>query len=205
MAMIKQRRKRSGFALVFILLIGLQFGLFFGFSEAGKGRIHITDDLDDVVDDEEDDEWREWGKKKSPDFDPPPEPEEFSKMDVAEMQAEMLKRQTGPVFGFAKLRLGTRRTSEMVSELAMKWTNLAKTGGVQAHFMGFDVSTIMFTMEKGQDTIELKEFILSQPDAYEIKIGDQFFRRPGDPPFDQVFDEHQSVKSGGDQDKHTEL
>jgi hypothetical protein len=32
----------------------------------------------------------------------------------------------------------------------------------------------------------LKEFILSQHDAYEVKIGDQTYRRPGDPPLDQV-------------------
>ncbi|KAJ0682652.1 hypothetical protein HanPI659440_Chr16g0649801 [Helianthus annuus] len=37
--------------------------------------------------------------------------------------------------------------------------------------------------------VQLKEFILSQPEAYEIKIGDQLFRRPGDPSFDDVFAE----------------
>lgn len=28
--------------------------------------------------------------------------------------------------------------------------------------------------------------MLSQPEAYEIKIGDQVFRRPGDPPLEEV-------------------
>lgn len=37
----------------------------------------------------------------------------------------------------------------------MKWTKVARTGGIEANFMGVDVSTIMFTMEKGQDTIEV--------------------------------------------------
>lgn len=29
---------------------------------------------------------------------------------------------------------------------------------------------------------------MSQPEAYEIKIGDLAFRRPGDPPLEQVVD-----------------
>jgi len=33
---------------------------------------------------------------------------------------------------------------------------------------------------------QLKEFVLDQPEAYEIKIGDQAFRRPGDPPLEEV-------------------
>lgn len=193
-------------ALIFVLLIATGTGGFYRLAEGAKRRIHVADNLDDVVDDEEDEAWKEWGKKKSttrPQFDPPPD--DFSNMDVAEMQSEMLKRQVGPVFGFAKLRIGPRRTPDMVSEIAMKWSKVARTGGIEANFMGVDVSTIMFTMEKGQDAIELKEFILSQPDAYEVKIGDQFFRRPGDPSFDEVFSKHESEKSGEDHDKHSEL
>lgn len=38
-------------------------------------------------------------------------------------------------------------------------------------------------------SIQLKEFLLNQPEAYEVKIGDQVFRRPGDPPLDQVIKE----------------
>jgi hypothetical protein len=34
--------------------------------EASNRRVHITDDLDDVVDDEEDDAWKQWGKKSTP-------------------------------------------------------------------------------------------------------------------------------------------
>lgn len=33
---------------------------------------------------------------------------------------------------------------------------------------------------------QLKEFVLSQQEAYEIKIGQQLYRRPGDPPLDEV-------------------
>ncbi|XP_075519161.1 uncharacterized protein LOC142553054 [Primulina tabacum] len=105
-----------------------------------------------------------------------------------------MKRQLGPVFGFVKLVPGTRRTPEMVSDIAMKWTNVARTGAIEAKFMGVDLSTITVTMQKGQDSPELKEFMLSQSDAYEIKIGDQLFRRPGDPNFEEVFEKVQAEK-----------
>lgn len=49
----------------------------------------------------------------------------------------------------------------MVSEIAMKWTNVARTGGIEVKFMRVDISTIMFTMEKGQDTIEVNIFSFS--------------------------------------------
>ena len=102
------------FLLALLLLLILPFifspnGEFVRFAEAGKRRVHITDDLDDVVDEEEDDTWKEWGKKTKPssDFDPPPD---LSKMDKSQIQAEMMKRQTGPAFGFVKLRMGEKRT-----------------------------------------------------------------------------------------------
>ncbi|XP_022757387.1 uncharacterized protein LOC111304750 [Durio zibethinus] len=153
--------------------------------EGGKRRIHITDDLDDVIDDEEDEDWKEWGKKKfSQEFDPPPS--DFDKMEVSQIQEEVMKRHMGPAFGFVKLRLGIPRNQDMVAEIAMKWTKVLRTGALGVKFMGIDLSTIMFNMEDGQKILELKEFLLSQDEAYEIKIGDQIFRRPGDPPLDEV-------------------
>ncbi|XP_076950293.1 uncharacterized protein LOC143623222 [Bidens hawaiensis] len=174
--------------IITLILIVLQTSTVIG----GKsGRYHIPDELDDVVDDEEDDAWKEWGKKKKKAdddvFDPPPS--DLNEMDLTQMQEEMMKRHYGPSFGFVKLRLGVRRTTNMITDLAMKWSKVARTGSIEVKFMGVDVSTIMFTLEKGQDTLELKEFILSQPEAYEVKIGDQLFRRPGDPSFDDVFAE----------------
>ncbi|KAH6779896.1 LDL receptor wingless signaling/trafficking chaperone [Perilla frutescens var. hirtella] len=123
-------------------------------------------------------------------------------MGLHEMQGEKI---TGPVFGFVKLRPGTPRTQEMVSEIAMKWTKVARTGATEARFNGVDISTVMFTMPKGQDVFELKEFLLSQPEAYEIKIGDQLFRRPGDPTFDEVFLKLQAEKTAEDSDANNEL
>ncbi|KAJ0054135.1 hypothetical protein Pint_00451 [Pistacia integerrima] len=162
-----------------------------GWSEAGKAKVHITDDLDDVVDDEEDEAWKEWGKKKPsvPDeFDPPKI--DHDTMSLSEIQHEIMSRQYGPVYGFVKLRLGTRRTRETVTEITKKWTKVLKTGGIEVNFMGVDLVTVMFTLQRGLDNLELKEFLLNQPEAYEVKIGDQVFRRPGDPPLDQVIKEN---------------
>ncbi|PON68086.1 Mesoderm development candidate [Parasponia andersonii] len=161
-----------------------------------EGKIHITDDLDDVVDDEEDESWKEWGKKSAPSsHDDDLNPSDLNKMDVSQIQAEIAKHQSGPVFGFVKLRLGVKRTRETVTETAMQWTKVLKTGAVEAKFMGVDLSTIMFTMERGQDVSELKEFVFDQPEAYEVKIGDQVFRRPGDPPLEEVVEELQKKTS----------
>lgn len=93
----------------FLLLVVLLIALIFEFVDAGKRRVHITDDLNDVVDNEEDEAWKEWGKKKSsPDSDLPDI--DFSQQtDFTKMQTEMMKYQTGPAFGFVKLRLSHRR------------------------------------------------------------------------------------------------
>lgn len=89
--------------LLFLLLIAAGKFQFHIFADAAQRKIHIPDELDDVVDEEEDDGWREWGKaKKHPDFDPPPS--DFAKMGLHGGQI------TGPVFGFVKLRPGTPRT-----------------------------------------------------------------------------------------------
>ncbi|KAJ9681428.1 hypothetical protein PVL29_020345 [Vitis rotundifolia] len=76
-------------------------------------------------------------------------------MDLSEIQAEMLKRHSGPAFGFVKLRLGVRRSPDMVAEIAMEWTKVLRTGAIEANFMGVDISRVMFTMEKGQDITEV--------------------------------------------------
>ncbi|XP_058083670.1 uncharacterized protein LOC131231481 [Magnolia sinica] len=184
---MKSKKKNSTLVIFFLLsiFISSQDGTFIRSAE-GKRRAHIPDDLDDVIDDEEDEAWKEWGKtSKSKDFDPPPD---LSEMDPAKIQAEMMKWNTGPSIGFVKLKLGVRRSPDVVSEIAMKWTKVLKTGAIAAKFMAVDTNTIMFNMEKGQDTEELKDFIFSQPESYEIKIGDYVSRRPGDPPLEEVID-----------------
>ncbi|EOA28571.1 hypothetical protein CARUB_v10024788mg [Capsella rubella] len=178
--------------LLFCLLL-LLISNFYGFvqiAEAGKRRIEISDDLDDVEDNEEDESWKEWGKKATPpEFDPPPD---FTNMGFDQIQEEMAKRTFGAVVGFVKLRLGVPRTKDMVIEIAMKWTKVLRTGGIGVRFMAVDRSTVMFNMQNGQLVTELREFVLSQEEAYEVKIGKQEFRRPGDPPLEDVVDKLQA-------------
>ncbi|CAL4937637.1 unnamed protein product [Urochloa decumbens] len=174
-------------AAVFILCAAAEVAL-------GAKRVAIPDDLRDVVDDEEDDEWRNWGASHSRGRGDGPPPD-LSRMDPDALQAELLRGQTGPSFGFVKLRPGTPRSREDVMGIATRWTNVLRTGSVEAKFVAVDFGTLMFTMEKGRDILELKEFILSQAEAYEFKIGDKIFRRPGDPPLDQVLEKLQKEKS----------
>ncbi|XP_058754692.1 uncharacterized protein LOC131627846 [Vicia villosa] len=176
--------------LFFLLLITLNSH----FALAGKRKVHITDELDDVFDDEEDDDWKQWGKKPAPSF----APSDITKMDTSQIQEEMKKRHTGPVIGFVKLRLGARRTPEMVAELAMKWTQVLRTGAIGIRFTGIDLSTVMFNLDNSKDLEELKEFVFDQSEAYEIKMGDQFFRRPGDPPLDELIQKQYSEKGETD-------
>ncbi|XP_048494218.1 uncharacterized protein LOC104887231 isoform X2 [Beta vulgaris subsp. vulgaris] len=100
--------------------------------------------------------------------------------------------QTWSVFG--KSSVDTFIIQDKVSETAMKWSKVSKTGGLEVKFMGVDLSTVMFTMEAGQDMDELKDFILDQPDAYEVKIGDNVYRRSGDPPIEEVIEMLQKEK-----------
>ena len=39
--------------------------------------------------------------------------------------------------------------------------------------------------------------MFDQSEAYEIKIGDQVFRRPGDPPLEEVIEKLQKEKKSG--------
>ncbi|CAM8974467.1 unnamed protein product [Rhodiola kirilowii] len=191
---MESKHRNCSCLLLIVLLAAILTFSTIPIADAGKKKIHITDDLDDVVDDEEDESWKEWGKKKQAaesEFDPPPD---FSKMEMMDIQEEMMKRQIGPVFGFVKLRLGVKRTADMITELAMKWTKVARTGAIEAQFMGVDSSTIMFTMQRGKDSTELREFVLSQPEAYEIKISDSVYRRPGDPPLEEVIERMRAEK-----------
>ena len=157
-----------------------------GGTALGAKRAAIPDDLRDVVDDEEDEEWRHWGAGSGARDVPDRPPPDLSRMDPAALRAEILRGHGGPSLGFVKLRPGVRRTREEVAGIATRWSNVLRTGSVAAKFVAVDFGTLMFTMERGRDMRELKEFILGQPEAYEFKVGDQFFRRPGDPPLDQV-------------------
>jgi hypothetical protein len=83
-----------------ILLIILPFVIspipqFVRVAEASNRRLHITDDLDNVVDDA----WKQWGKKSTPSPELDLRPSDLSAMSAPEIQAEMMKWHSGPVFG----------------------------------------------------------------------------------------------------------
>ncbi|XP_016464096.1 uncharacterized protein LOC107787091 [Nicotiana tabacum] len=198
--MLKELRRCCYTICLLLFLVTTGTLRFHRFAEGLQRRIHVSDDLNDVVDNEEDEQWGNKKEIANSKFDPPPN--DVSKMSPKDIQAEMMKRVLGPVFGFVKLQLGTRRTPDTVSDIAKRWTNLARTGAIETKFIGVDLSTIMFTMEKGQDTKQLKEFLLEHEEAYEIKIGDQLFRRPGDPPFEEVFEKFQNEI---EKNRHSEL
>jgi hypothetical protein len=87
-----------------ILLLILPFVIspipqFVRVAEASNRRVHITDDLDNVVDDEEDDAWKQWGKKSTPSPELDLRPSDLSAMSAPEIQGEMMKRHSGPAFG----------------------------------------------------------------------------------------------------------
>ncbi|KAG2285650.1 hypothetical protein Bca52824_045254 [Brassica carinata] len=90
--------------------------------------------------------------------------------------------------------------SDMVVEIAMRWTKVLRTGGLGLRFMAVDRSTVMFNMHNGNEVTELREFVLSQEEAYEVNIWKQEFRRPGDPPLDDVFEKIQAKQSKDDED-----
>jgi hypothetical protein len=45
---------------------------------------------------------------------------------------------------------------------------------------------------------QLKEFVFDQSEAYEIKMGEQLFRRPGDPSLDEIIQKYNSEKGKED-------
>ena len=47
--------------------------------------------------------------------------------------------------------------------------------------------------------VQVKDFILNQPEAYEFKIGQEAFRRPGDPPLEVVMENLRKDKESKDE------
>ncbi|MCO5554541.1 hypothetical protein L7F22_008071 [Adiantum nelumboides] len=194
---MEERRKQVLWATVILAMIVFQ--------AAEAKKVHIPDELDDVVDEEEDEEWKAWGKPKPkplPPFDPPPD--DLSSLSPLQIQEEMLKRHMGTAMGFVKLRLGVQRSKDEITSIAEKWTKLLRAGSISAKIMAVDVNTIMFIIEDGQSIAEVKDFILEQPEAYEFKLGQQAFRRPGDPPLEVVM-ENMQKKAGAYEGLRDEL
>ncbi|MCO5580511.1 hypothetical protein L7F22_034379 [Adiantum nelumboides] len=154
---MEERRKQVLWATVILAMIVFQ--------AAEAKKVHIPDELDDVVDEDEDEEWKAWGKSKPkppPPFDPPPD--DLSSLSPLQIQEEMLKRHMGTAMGFVKLRLGVQRSKDEITSIAEKWTKLLRTGSISAKIMAVDVNTIMFIIEDGQSIAEeyIEEFKISR-------------------------------------------
>lgn len=141
--------RQGALALVAVLL------LLCGGAALRAKRAAIPDDLRDVVDDEEDEDWRHWGAASGTREVPERPPPDLSRMDPAALRAEILRGHGGPSLGFVKLRPGVRRTREGVMGIATRWTNVLRTGSVAAKFVAVDFGTLMFTMERGRDMLEV--------------------------------------------------
>ncbi|CAM6092575.1 unnamed protein product [Calypogeia fissa] len=172
---------------IFVLLLCIVAALQLRSVHGAVRTVRISDQLDDVVDNEEDEEWKAWGKPKpKPKSAYNPPPDFVDGMDVEKYQRELMKRSMSTSMGFVKLRLGVSREPEEPARIAKKWTDLLKTGTIDVKIVAVDRNTLMVTIPEGENLLEVKDFILSQPDAYEFKLGDNVFRRPGDPPLDVV-------------------
>jgi len=91
-----------------------------------------------------------------------------------------------PTITFIKLRPDANRTMEDAEALGKSWTEFARSGQVSAQFYGAGPDQLVVVVEDGAAAVKLRDFILSQPEAYEWEVERQQFRRAGDPPFDQL-------------------
>lgn len=65
-------------------------------------------------------------------------------------------------------------------EIATEWSKVLKTGSIEVKFMAIDFITIMFTLQRSMlfyvdFSPSLREFLLNQPETYEVMIGDQAY------------------------------
>ncbi|CAN1297309.1 hypothetical protein LINPERPRIM_LOCUS23403 [Linum perenne] len=91
---------------------------------------------------------------------------------------------------------GKKKTDDEFDPPPSDMSNMGieRAGATEVNLMGIDRGTIMFNMADGRRSLELKEFVLNQTEAYEIKIGDNLFRRKGDAPLENVIEELQRAK-----------
>eukprot|EP00270_Netrium_digitus_P009452 TRINITY_DN286_c0_g1_i6.p1 TRINITY_DN286_c0_g1~~TRINITY_DN286_c0_g1_i6.p1 ORF type:complete len:295 (-),score=62.89 TRINITY_DN286_c0_g1_i6:191-1075(-) len=158
----------------------------FGVSSVLSKKYKVPDKLDDVVDDEEDGEWKQWGQRKFPEV--PKSVRKDGKMDLSVLDEYDSAVFKGPAFAFCKLRYDPERTKEDALRIAMKWSDLIKAGSVHSKFQVFDKNTLLVHIEDDRTVMEVKDFVLEQPEAYEFKLGNSLYRRPEDPPSSEFWD-----------------
>eukprot|EP00899_Mesostigma_viride_P023793 jgi/Mesvir1/4599/Mv15826-RA.1 len=140
-------------------------GVFLQPAFALKKKVHIPNDLSDVIDDEEDDEWKNWGKKKgkpkkaeAPPADEPFDPNNF---DVSSI---MNKRDKGPWMGFAKLKAtDPPRTKADADAVGRDWAQMIASANVGAQVYAIDEGTLLISCNDGTPSSELRDFVLKLP------------------------------------------
>ncbi|GBG84439.1 hypothetical protein CBR_g38724 [Chara braunii] len=148
------------------MIIYCQCALFFSVMVA-KPHLHVSDDLEDVVDDEEDEEWRRWGRFKAY----PPKEDPDTLVDFSEMGAnELVPRSQGRgSICFAKLR-GDFATKEVAQAVGQRWSNMMMSGGLYHKSYVVDKHTVAFTPEDSDMVHEMKRFLLLQPEHLNIMV-----------------------------------
>eukprot|EP00898_Chlorokybus_atmophyticus_P001170 jgi/Chlat1/2053/Chrsp17S02526 len=152
------------------------------FADAHRRRIHVTDDLSEVVDDEEDEDFKAWGATK-----PKPEPEPMDITNMMQMgddgkpdiSAMLAAQQQGPAMGFVKLKPGTTKRQSDLEQLAAKWDTLIRSGMIQPKFYPIEENTILITVESGKELLEVRQFILEQPEVLHLDWNQQRYTLKG--------------------------
>eukprot|EP00850_Spirogloea_muscicola_P010310 SM000060S19642 [mRNA] locus=s60:205345:205952:- [translate_table: standard] len=122
-------------------------------------------------------------------------------MDPMEAMREAQRSRQGAAMGFAKLQYDPDRPAEEASKIAARWTQLLKTGSVISRIYAVDANTILLHMDSYADVPEVKQFVLSRDEAYEFKANEKTYRRPGDPPLEQIAADIQ----GQEEERHKSL
>lgn len=142
--------------------------------------------LDDVIDDEEDEEWKAWGRKKEPQIPGNAYDDKKKTFDANAFHDFSAAKVKGPAFGFVKLRRNPNRKDADVMRLASQWERLLRSGHIKSEFQPVDIMTLWYQLDDDQEIEELMDFIIAQEEAYEFKVGDRIFRRPGDVPLSEL-------------------
>ncbi|CAI5506555.1 unnamed protein product [Closterium sp. Naga37s-1] len=104
---------------------------------------------------------------------------------MEELKASIRDRR--PSFIFVKLRHDAgSRTLEDVQQLATRWQAGMTEGKIAANVYPLDSDTLHIALLTTAAASKVKEFVLEQEEAYELLVGDDVVRRPGDPPLESL-------------------
>ncbi|GJP57307.1 hypothetical protein CLOM_g16331 [Closterium sp. NIES-68] len=104
---------------------------------------------------------------------------------MEELKASIRDRR--PSFVFVKLRHDTgHRTLEDVQQLATRWQQGMTEGKIGANVYPLDSDTLHIALLTTAAANKVKEFVLEQDEAYEMLVGDDVVRRPGDPSLESL-------------------